>query len=131
MKYRVPINVQAQIQEKIDAICEKEFPDCPFKHIADIRGKFIYIKRLFADGRINSVCRLTYDDDLENMEFAIFKYSNERYSSDEFFPGMECVDGTVEGAVRAGMHAYPVSKERESMFENMKYLIPILESFFK
>jgi hypothetical protein len=44
-----------------------------------------------------------------NWEFAIFKWSTERYDPDEwFFPGAEYVDGTVEGAMMAGLHAYPV-----------------------
>lgn len=132
MKYRIPINIQAEIQNRIDAICEKEFPNCPCRHIADIRGKFIYVKRLFANGSVEQLCRLTYEDDLEDLEFAIFKFSTEKYSADEFFfPGVELVDGTVEGAIRAGMEAYPVSEERESMLEQVKAFIPFLESMFK
>jgi hypothetical protein len=46
---------------------------------------------------------------MDNWEFAIFKWSTERYDPDEwFFPGSEYVDGTVEGAMMAGLHAYPV-----------------------
>jgi len=41
--------------------------------------------------------------------FAIFKWSSERYDNDEcMFPGSEHVDGTIEGAMLAGLHAYPV-----------------------
>jgi hypothetical protein len=41
-------------------------------------------------------------------EFAIFKYSDERYDPDEWmFPGGEELDGTIEGAMRAGLKAYP------------------------
>jgi hypothetical protein len=51
----------------------------------------------------------TYTGDTSKWEFAIFKWSTERYDPDEwFFPGSECVDGTVEGAMMAGLHAYPV-----------------------
>lgn len=78
MNYRISLNIQGDIQDRIDAFCDKEFPGCPCEHIADIRGKFIYIKRLFPCGTIEPVCRLTYEDDLENMEFAIFKFSTER-----------------------------------------------------
>jgi hypothetical protein len=40
-------------------------------------------------------------------EFAIFKYSDERYDPDEWmFPGGEELDGTIEGAMRAGLKAY-------------------------
>jgi len=42
------------------------------------------------------------------MSFAIYKYSSERYDSyEEFFPGVECLDGTVKGALYACNTAYP------------------------
>jgi hypothetical protein len=41
----------------------------------------------------------------ENMEFAIFLYSSEKYSFD-YFPGSEHLDGTLEGALKAIMKAY-------------------------
>ena len=40
--------------------------------------------------------------------FAIFKYSSDRYDPEEWlFPGYGHLDGTVEGAMRAGLEAYP------------------------
>ena len=43
-----------------------------------------------------------------DWEFAIFKYSDGNYDADEWmFPGSEHVDGTIEGAMRAGLEAYP------------------------
>ena len=57
----------------------------------------------------SQICRLTYRGDPDDWKFAIFKYSSERYDPDEwFFPGAGDVDGTVEGAMRAGLAAYPV-----------------------
>jgi hypothetical protein len=42
---------------------------------------------------------------MQHWEFAIYKYSDERYDPDEcFFPGAEEVDGAIEGA---GLKAYP------------------------
>jgi putative transposase len=44
----------------------------------------------------------------DRWEFAIYKYSDERYDADEWlFPGAGYVDGTLEGAMRAGLEAYP------------------------
>jgi hypothetical protein len=41
-------------------------------------------------------------------EFAFYMHSRHRYDPDEwFFPGTDEVDGTVEGALRAGLAAYP------------------------
>jgi hypothetical protein len=45
---------------------------------------------------------------MNNWGFAIYKYSAGRYNPDEWFPGDEYVDGTIEGAMMAGLHAYPV-----------------------
>ncbi|MGD9577951.1 MAG: hypothetical protein AB7Y74_06855 [Syntrophorhabdus sp.] len=53
------------------------------------------------------ICRLKYTGEMGAWEFAIYKYSTERYDPHEWwFPGVEEVDGTVEGALRAGMKAY-------------------------
>lgn len=59
-------------------------------------------------GRFWPVCRLTYTGDMNNWEFAIYKYSDECYDPQEwFFTGAGEVDGTIEGAMRAGLKAYP------------------------
>jgi hypothetical protein len=51
---------------------------------------------------------LQYTGALERWDFAIYKYSDERSDPHEwFFPGSELVDGTIEGAMRAGLAAYP------------------------
>ncbi len=48
-------------------------------------------------------------DELHPWEFSIFKWSSEQYDPDEWmFPGSEEIDGTVEGAMKAGLAAYPV-----------------------
>jgi hypothetical protein len=46
---------------------------------------------------------------MDNWDFAIYKYSDNRYDPEEwFFPGEQFVDGTVTGAMKAGMIAYPL-----------------------
>ncbi|MBT4642213.1 MAG: hypothetical protein HOC09_25635 [Deltaproteobacteria bacterium] len=55
------------------------------------------------------ICRLKFTGDFNGWRFAIFKYSNENYDPDElFFPGMGLEDGTIKGAMAAGMEAYPL-----------------------
>ena len=54
------------------------------------------------------ICRLRYTGCFEKWEFAIFKYSSMTYDSHEWmFPGSQFIDGTIEGAMKAGMEAYP------------------------
>ena len=46
---------------------------------------------------------------MKEWEFAIFKWTREQYEPDEwFFPGSNLFDGTIEGAMKAGLEAYPV-----------------------
>jgi hypothetical protein len=45
---------------------------------------------------------------MDNWKFAIYKYSSGNYDPEEWlFPGYGFVDGTVEGAMNAGLEAYP------------------------
>lgn len=52
--------------------------------------------------------RLKYEGKMNNWSFAVFRYSRETYDPDEFmFPGAEELDGTIEGALKAGIQLYP------------------------
>ena len=43
-----------------------------------------------------------------NWEFAIYRFTKDNYFPMEYlFPGYDCVDGTIEGAMKAGNKAYP------------------------
>ncbi len=71
------------------------------------RGRFAYLDRC-QHGRVYQACRLEYGGGMEKWGFAIYKYSRNAYDPEEFwFPGSECVDGTVEGALKAAREAYP------------------------
>ena len=44
----------------------------------------------------------------EHWGFAIYKYGDTRNDADEWlFPGSQHLDGTIAGAMRAGLEAYP------------------------
>ncbi len=59
-------------------------------------------------GNQGQICRLTYNGKMDNWDFAIFRWSSEKYDPEEsFFPGFNHVDGTIEGAMKAGLEAYP------------------------
>jgi hypothetical protein len=76
-------------------------------YLTRYRGRFLYLDRLSPEGP-GPICRLEYTGSMHQWGFAIYKYSDERYDPDEwFFPGEEHVDGTIEGALKAGMEAYP------------------------
>lgn len=71
------------------------------------RGLYVYLDRY--DGNIVSQRgRIKYTGAMDEWEFAIFKYSSETYDPDEWmFPGSQYLNGTVEGALKACVEAYP------------------------
>ena len=78
-------------------------------YIPRFRGAFLYLGRIGLDGQPYQICRLKWDGDMDSWEFAIDRHGRNKYDPDEwFFPGAEEVNGTVEGAMRAGLEAYPV-----------------------
>ena len=77
-------------------------------YFAEFKGKFLYLKR-YEYGTTSPVVRMKHSGDMKDWEFAIFKWSSEKYDPDEWlFPGSQFVDGTIEGAMKAGLEAYPV-----------------------
>ena len=105
----IPAVIQEEIEIRVKAFNEKKLSKKISKYVPKIHGKFIYLMRTLEDGSLEHVCRLTYTGDIEDMNFAIYKYSTETYAPKEmFFPGEEYVDGTIEGAMKAGLEAYPV-----------------------
>jgi hypothetical protein len=101
-----------EIRENVSAIVEKfnqqELKDTDVRYIARFQGRFLYLDRIAYDKK-EPVSRMEYFREINEWEFAIFKWSSEIYDPDEcFFSGSEWVDGTIEGAMKAGMKAYPV-----------------------
>ena len=80
----------------------------PWAHyVTNYRGAHLYLGHQLG-GKFGPICRLTYTGDMSKWDFAIYKYSGGHYDPEEWmFPGAEEVDGTIEGAMRAGLKAYP------------------------
>ena len=105
-KKTIPEEVKQQVIQIIERFNEEELAGAESCYIPRWKGPFLYLDRI-DDGTSCPICRLNYTGDISQWQFAIFKYSSERYDPEErWFPGAECVDGTIEGAMRAGMQAY-------------------------
>lgn len=106
-KEGIPDEVKAQVNEIVARFNEGSGDPTCF-YAVRFKGSYLYLDR--SDfGQIGPICRLKYTGDMNNWEFAIYKFSSERYDPEEcFFPGADYVDGTIEGAMMAGLHAYPV-----------------------
>ncbi|MDQ6746495.1 MAG: hypothetical protein M3010_00100 [Candidatus Dormibacteraeota bacterium] len=104
---RIPDVIKAQVADRIAVFNREVLPDPNIYYRARYQGAFLYLERCDY-GQVARICRLAYTGTLDHWDFAIYKYSDERYDPDEwFFPGAAQVDGTLEGAMRAGMAAYP------------------------
>ena len=69
---------------------------------------YAYLERKDKNGMITIIGRLKYMPKRKNWDFAVFKYSRERYDPDEMlFPGRHLLDGTIEGVLKAGHEIYP------------------------
>lgn len=119
-KQSIPPEIQEEVQKLIDKFNREELKDArslldaffPKKikrgYSARFKGKYLYLDRTDRYEPL-PICRLTWNGKMDNWDFAIYKYSSERYDPEEwFFPGEEFVDGTVTGALKAGMVAYEI-----------------------
>jgi hypothetical protein len=106
-KRGIPEEVKTQVAERVARFHASEIRNPRCRYIPRYRGKFLYLDREDY-GRLHPICRLEYTGKMDEWSFAIYKYSDERYDDQEwFFPGAGSVDGTIEGAMRAGLKAYP------------------------
>ena len=123
--------IQARLKQKIDKVVQ-QFNDHELKGINSYyatryKGRYLYLDRNDYGTGEREICRLTYTGERDNWEFAIFKHSRDRYDPEEmFFPGAEFVDGTIEGAMKAGLEAYPINAgvaKLAKLFRRFVYLI--------
>jgi protein involved in sex pheromone biosynthesis len=107
-KKLIPDEIREKVSEIVEKFNQQELKKIDARYIAKFQGRFLYLDRI-AYGNKGPVIRMEYFREIDKWEFAIFKWSSETYDPDEYmFPGSEFLDGTVEGAMRAGMSAYPV-----------------------
>lgn len=126
MKKSIPEEIQSQVKIIIATYNNKVYKNSKtLAYSAVIKGNFLYLNR--KEGELeNPMARLRFMGKIDNWEFAIFKWSTERYDPDEdFFPGVQHLDGTLEGAMYAGDEAYPPKwTPKESDFHSfLNYLL--------
>jgi len=103
----IPDKVKKQVDEIVEKFNLRVIKNPNTFYSTRYRGKYLYLSRSNY-GSVDPICRLEYTGSIDNWNFAIYKYSSERYDPDEwFFPGAGNIDGSVEGAMEAGLEAYP------------------------
>ncbi|MBM4037319.1 MAG: hypothetical protein FJ290_02295 [Planctomycetes bacterium] len=106
-KEGIPREIRRQAEEIIERFNREEIQDPNHCYLPRFRGPHLYLDRRDHEA-VSQIARLTFKGEIDNWGFAIFKYSSMRYDPHEWmFPGGGLVDGTIEGAMRAGLDAYP------------------------
>ena len=126
---RLTIKISEQIREKVEKIVS-EFNEttlkkegCKFQ--TQYNGNYVYL--LLDEGfeNLTPMFRLKFAGNMNNWEFAIFRWSSEKYTTDfDFMPGAEFIDGTIHGAMQAALKLYPPQKKsdikmRQAMFQDL------------
>lgn len=103
----IPKEGKAELEARVVAFNQKNLAKTDVSYHVRFRGRFCYLERLDY-GCLSPIFRLTYSGDLNDLDCAIYKWSTESYDANEWlFPGSGKLDGTIEGAMRAGLEAYP------------------------
>lgn len=119
-KPTIPMEIQEEVLKIVEEFNQKTFTGEQHPLVkallgvgkrgfaARFKGKFLYLDRTDRR-RPTEICRLTWNGKMDNWGFAIYRHSRNFYDPDEWmFTGAEHVNGTVEGAMMAGMKAYPM-----------------------
>ena len=106
-KPSIPPEIQAEVQKLIDKFNHDDFKELGIiGYFARFKSNYFYLDRDDL-GKPSPICRLKWNGKMDDWDFAIYMYSDNRYDSEEWsFPGTKFVDGTVTGAMKAGMKAY-------------------------
>lgn len=103
----IPEGIRKDIREEVERFNEDERQGSGKQYQVRFEGRYVYIDRDDGFAGPSPILRLGFTGNLFDWEFAIFKYSMNDYDEEEtFFPGADQVDGTLRGALRAGMKAY-------------------------
>ena len=102
----IPVEAREEALRIIARFNQEMLAESECRYIPRFKGKYLYLDREDS-GSIGPICRLEYNRPKQLWEFSIYKYSDSCYDPEEFFfPGSDLVDGTIEGALKAGMKAY-------------------------
>jgi len=104
----IPDTVRQEVVQIVEQFNRDVLRGAAVRYVPRFRGNYLYLDRTDY-GRPSPICRLRYTGAMDTWEFAIYTYSDERCDEEEwFFPGSQHVDGTVMGALKAGLEAYPL-----------------------
>jgi hypothetical protein len=99
--------IKAEISVLIDTFNTKLPKNCAYK--PRYSECYLYLSRIDYGSAPQPICRLEWRGKKDNWDFVIYKHSQDQYDPAEWmYPGMQYIDGTVEGAMQCGLEAYPL-----------------------
>jgi hypothetical protein len=108
-RHPIPEHIRAQVDQIVADFNQQTIKNPACFYVPRYSGNYLYLDR-HNYGPVGPIARLKYQGNIDNWGFAIYKYSRERYDPEEwFFPGAGHVDGTIQGAMKACLEAYPLS----------------------
>jgi hypothetical protein len=106
-KQVIPDHIKNWVDGTIRHFNENVIGDPDAYYRACYRGHSLYLHRVVS-GTTRRIARLTYGGSTDNWGFAIYKDAEGRYDADEWiFPGAGHLDGTIDGALKAGVEVHP------------------------
>jgi hypothetical protein len=108
-RHPIPAHLRAQVDQIVADFNQQTITKPACFYVPRYRGHSLYLDR-HNSGPIGPIARLQYQGKIDTWGGAIYKDSRERYDPEAwFFPGAGQVDGTMQGAMQAGLEAYPLS----------------------
>jgi hypothetical protein len=102
----IPAGVKEDVLQTVERFNQVKLSSSDCRYLARFRGKFLYLD-IEDFGQVGRICRLEYKGGKVPWEMAIYKYGSDRYDPENcWFPGNTYVDGTVTGAMKAGLVAF-------------------------
>ncbi len=104
MALNITQEIKDQLEKEVATFNQTTLSKATYAYGITTRSKYIYLNVHHLNGPTYKIGRLTYNGDTEDMDFAVFKYSSERYDPEEFaFPGTKHLNGTIRGAMKCGL----------------------------
>jgi hypothetical protein len=101
----IPAEIRKRAAKAVEQFNQEHLSD-EVRYVPRFQGRYLYLDREDYGDR-GPICRLEFTGEFDAWEFAIYRFSSETYDPEEcFFPGNEHLDGSLEGAMFAGLEAY-------------------------
>jgi hypothetical protein len=101
----IPKKITEQAAEAVRKFNEKQFLEGDMEYLYTIDGKYVYLK-MRRKKNISPIARIEFTGDPKAWKFAVYNPATESFSENTEFPGVEYIDGSIEGAMKAGVSAF-------------------------